>query len=29
MALGGRGNVVGSFNDAATWFFAANFAWKF
>jgi long-chain fatty acid transport protein len=29
VALGGRGNLVGSFNDAATWFLSANFNWKF
>jgi hypothetical protein len=28
VALGGRGDLVGSFNDAATWFLAANFNWK-
>ena len=29
VALGGRGNLVGSFNDAATWFLSANFNWRF
>jgi long-chain fatty acid transport protein len=29
VALGGRGNLVGSFNNAATWFLAANFNWRF
>jgi long-chain fatty acid transport protein len=29
VALGGRGDVVGSFNDVGFLFFAANFNWKF
>jgi len=29
VALGGRGDVVGSFNSLNYWFFAANFNWKF
>ena len=29
VALGGRGDVVGSFNDVGLFFFAANFNWKF
>ncbi len=29
VALGGRGDVVGSFNDVGLLFFAANFNWKF
>lgn len=28
VALGGGGDLVGSLNDAATWFLAANFSWK-
>jgi long-chain fatty acid transport protein len=29
VAVGGRGDVVGSFNDVRYLFFAANFNWKF
>ena len=29
VAIGGRGDVVGSFNDASIVFLAANFNWKF
>ena len=29
VALGGRGDVVGSFNNVGLYFFAANFNWKF
>jgi long-chain fatty acid transport protein len=29
VALGGRGNLVGSYNDTASFFFAGNVNWKF
>jgi long-subunit fatty acid transport protein len=29
IALGGRGDVIGSFKDVGLLFFAANFNWKF
>jgi hypothetical protein len=29
VALGGRGDVVGSYNNVNFLFFAANFNWKF
>lgn len=29
VALGGRGNLVGEYNNAESWFFAANFGWNF
>ena len=29
VALGGRGNLVGSYNNTGIFFIAANFNWKF
>jgi long-subunit fatty acid transport protein len=28
-AIGGRGNIVGSYNDTGTFYVSANFNWKF